>query len=133
YRVLERHEHALARAILRFHREEVFAFETRLAPGDLVRHPAREDLRKRRLAALVRPHHRVDLAVVDREVDSLQDLLAGALHLQVLDFEHRRPLRCARRAHPTVPSRFRLTPISFWPSTANSIGRVTKAFLPKPF
>src|SRR2546422_779406 len=130
--VLECHEHAFAGTVLRLHREQVLPFEAGRAPRDLVRHTAGQDLSQRRLSATVRAHDRVDLARLDRQVDSFQDLLAGHLHVQTLDLEHRHLLPGAGRAQPTVPSRARLTPISFWASTANSIGSFKKTCLQKP-
>src|SRR2546425_1927560 len=130
--ILECHEHAFAGTVLRLHREQVLPFEAGRAPRDLVRHTAGQDLSQRRLSATVRAHDRVDLARLDRQVDSFQDLLAGHLHVQTLDLEHRHLLPGAGRAQPTVPSRARLTPISFWASTANSIGSFRKTCLQKP-
>src|SRR5439155_26894105 len=75
---------------------------------------------------------RMDLPAADREVDPLQDFLAADLDLQVLDLEHPHSLPRPGRAQPTVPSRFRLTLISFWASTANSIGSFRKTCLQKP-
>src|SRR5205823_3348978 len=76
--------------------------------------------------------HRVDLLEPAILAYRLQDFLAADLDLQVLDLEHPHSLPRPGRAQPTVPSRFRLTLISFWASTANSIGSFRKTCLQKP-
>src|SRR4029079_5523990 len=75
-RVLEREEEALARALLGLEREQVQAVVRDRAASDIVAGTAREHVRERRLAGTVRSHDRVHLARVDREVESLENLLA---------------------------------------------------------
>ena len=86
-RVLERHEHAFARAFVRIHREQVLAVVEHFAARHLIFRVPRERAGQRALAGAVGPHDRVDLALADREVDALEDLLVVDFDLQVPDFE----------------------------------------------
>ncbi len=121
--ILEREEHALARAHLGRHGEKVHALE----PGGALRHdvagPPRQDVRERALARPVRAHDRVHLARADDEVDPLEDLVPVFLDgsVKIRDFE---------KIHPTDPSSE--TPSSFCASTANSIGSSLRTRLAKP-
>src|SRR5713226_2279745 len=85
-----------------------------------------EHLRQRTLARAVRSHDRVDLALADREVDTLEDFRAGDSDAKSLDLEQHLSL-----LHPTLPSR--LIPSKRVASTANSIGSSLKTSLQKPF
>ena len=76
-RVLERQEEALARPLVRRPLEDVLALVADAALGDLVARVAGDDVGQRALAGAVRPHQRVDLALVDGQVDALEDLLAS--------------------------------------------------------
>ena len=101
-RVLERHEHAFAGALVGIHVEQVLAVEGDVAAGHLVLRVAGQRTRQRALARAVRPHDGVHLAGVDGEVDPLEDLLAFGPNLQILDSQHamssRRILRVKRSA-----------------------------------
>ena len=121
-RVLERHEHAFARALVRIHVEQILAVVGHLAAGDLVLGMPGRRPRQRALAGPVRAHDGVDFAGVDVQVDPLEDLLAFGANLQILDIKH---------AYPTDdPSSETLS--SFCASTANSIGSSRKTSLQKP-
>ena len=86
--VLEGEEDA-ARAplIVRSHRQDVFAFEEHVAPGDGVAGPAGDDVGECALAGAVRAHDGVHLADVYGEVEALQDLLVSTEDVQVAYFE----------------------------------------------
>ena len=92
-RVLHREEEAGAGTRVDRHLEHVLAVEEDLALDDVVLRVAGDRVGEGGLAGAVRPHDRVDLALVDDEVDAAEDL-AGALvgldvDVQVLDLEHR--------------------------------------------
>jgi hypothetical protein len=76
-------------------------------------------------------HDRVHFADLDLEVDPLEDLPISHLGPEVLDVQHVASLRVCLEGYPTLPSR--LTPSSFWASTANSMGSSRKTSLQKPF
>src|SRR5205085_301935 len=101
HRVLEREEQAELRALVRLESGEGLALEADLAGRDDVRRPSHDDVRQRRLAAPVRAHDRVDLALPDDQIDPLQDLLALDLDAQPADLERRgsRLQRFSRRRH----------------------------------
>ena len=67
--------------------------------GHLVARVAGDDVGQGALAGAVRPHQRVDLALVDRQVDALEDLLAVDRGVQILDLEHRRRADPVTLAH----------------------------------
>jgi hypothetical protein len=98
-RVLEREEEASLRALIGLELEEALAVEEDLALGDLVRRVPHQRVGERGLARSVRTHHRVHLGNVDREIDALDDLLAGLLvrDVQILDLEHSHSLSLAKR------------------------------------
>ena len=77
------------------HLEDVLAVVADRALGHLVGRVAGDDVGERALAGAVRPHQRVDLALVDRQVDALEDLLVLDRGVQILDLEHRRLLAIA--------------------------------------
>ena len=76
HRVLQREEHAQARALIDLERQHVLALEDDLATIDRVAGVAHQRVGESRLAGTVGAHHRVHLALVDGERDSLEDLLA---------------------------------------------------------
>ena len=63
-RVLERHEDALAGALVGRHVEQILAFVEDLAAGDLVARMTGQRARERALARSVGPHDGVDFALV---------------------------------------------------------------------
>jgi len=93
HRVLERHEQAHAGALVGVGLGDVLAVEDDLALGHLEVRVTHDDVGERRLARPVRPHEGVDLALADREVDALEDLLVARLGVEVLDLEHGVPVR----------------------------------------
>src|SRR5207253_7447513 len=130
--ILEREEHALARPLLRGHREQVLAFVQHLAGGDGVGGMAGEHLSEGALPRAIRPHDGVHLAGLHRQVDALEDFFAFDRGVKILDLEQhlsRFPFPLSR--HPTLPSR--LMPSSRCASTANSMGSSLKTSLQKPF
>jgi len=122
-RILEGEEDALAGAFLGLQLRDVLAPVTDDALRDRVALAARDHMRQGALPRAVRPHHRVGLAQRDLEIEAAQDLAALDLDVQAADFEEGR--------HPTAPSR--LTPSSFWASTANSIGSSESTSRANPF
>ncbi len=73
-RVLEGEEQAALGALVGSELEQRLAVEQDVALGDLVGGVAHQRVRERRLAGAVRPHDRVLLVRVDREIDTLDDL-----------------------------------------------------------
>ena len=151
-RVLERHEHAFAGALVRIHVEQILALVGHLAARDLVLGMPGQRARKRALAGPVRAHDGVHFAGVHVQIDPLQDLFAFDADLQVLDFKHflvlsrgPTPTTCQpslslgplsihnwrwNSFYPTDPSSDTLS--SFCASTANSIGSSRNTSLQKP-
>ncbi len=84
-RILERHEHALARPLVGIHVEEVVTVVEHLPAGDHVLRVAGQHARERALAGPVRPHDGVDFARLDVEIDAIEDLLVLGLDLKILD------------------------------------------------
>ena len=62
---------------------DVLALEGDRALGHLERRVAHDRVGERRLAGAVGPHQRVDLALLDVEVEALEDLLVLGAHVQV--------------------------------------------------
>src|SRR4029077_17743326 len=88
-RILEREEDTRTSPLLRFHVEEILAVVLR-GPGDhRVRWMAGKHLRERALARTVRTHDRVDFALADREIHTLQDLGARDGNAKAFHFEQR--------------------------------------------
>ena len=85
HRVLERHEHAVAGALIGIHVEQVLALVENLPFGDLVAGMAGDGARQRALARAVRPHDGVHLAGLHREVDAAEDFLVFDANLEILD------------------------------------------------
>jgi hypothetical protein len=123
-RVLEGEEDPRTGAFFGLEGAEVLSVEEDLAAGDLVARLSSQNVGERTLARAVRAHDGVDLARPQGEVDALQDRSVTCAGAQIPDLED-------RRAHPTLPSR--LTPSSFWASTANSMGSSRSTCLQKPF
>ena len=89
-RVLEGEEEPALGALVGLQLDDVLAVEQDLALGDLVGRVAHQRVGERALAGAVRPHDRVHLVRVDREVDAADDL--GAVldrHVEVPDLEER--------------------------------------------
>ena len=79
--------------LIRIHLFDVFTVEEDLTIGDLVVGVTSDRVGERGLARAVRTHDGVDLAMVDGEVDALEDLKWAVLsfhgHVEVLDFQSR--------------------------------------------
>ena len=84
-RVLERQEEARLGPLVGLQREEVLAVERGRALGHLVVRVAHQGVAQGALARAVRAHQGVDLALAEREVDPLEDLLAVDGDVQVVD------------------------------------------------
>ena len=88
-RILEGEEQALGGALVRLHRRGFLAVEQDFALGDLVAGLAGEHIGERRLARAVRAHDGVHLALLDRQVEAVEDFLAVDFDVQVFDFKKR--------------------------------------------
>src|SRR3954471_14666263 len=88
-RVLERHEQAGAGALVGIGLGDVLALEEDLPLGDLEVGVPHDHVGERGLAGAVRPHQRVDLALLDRQVETLEDLLLSCPDVEVADLEQR--------------------------------------------
>src|SRR5262249_921003 len=88
YWIRDREDRPYARPHLGRYRERLLAPVDHRALRDLVPGPPRQHVRERRLAGAVGAHDRVHLAGVDREIHTLEDLVAAHGDVQVLDFEH---------------------------------------------
>ena len=89
HRVLEGEEHALGGALVRAHLQNAFAVEQHVAFGDGVVGLAGQHIGERRLAGAVRAHDGRDLALLDGQVETVEDLLALDLDVQIFDFKKR--------------------------------------------
>ncbi len=87
HRILEGEEHALGRALVGRHLQNAFAIEQHVALGDRVVVLAGQHIGERRLAGAVRAHDGRDLALLDRQVEAVQYLLAVDFDVQVFDFK----------------------------------------------
>jgi hypothetical protein len=87
HRILEREEHALGGALVRRHREQVFAPEQDLAAGHLVTRLARDHMGQRRFAGAVRAHDGMDLARVHNKRKPMEDFTLLDADLQIFDFK----------------------------------------------
>src|SRR5262249_7440140 len=121
--ILERHEHALARARFGIHREQIPPVVQHLPRGHLVFRVSRQHASQCAFARTVRSHDRVDLSGIDRQMDPAKDPPTPASNVQVCDCEH-----CDN--YPTLPSSVTLS--SFCASTANSIGNWRKTSRQNP-
>ena len=158
HRVLEGHEHALARALVGIHVEQIVPLVGHVAAGDLVFRMAREDARQGALAGAVRAHDGVHFAGVHVQIDPSQDLFVFGANFQISYIKHflvvvgPHPHTCQpslslgplirsnrvelgyptgrQSIYPTEPSSD--TDSSFCASTANSIGSSRKTSLQKP-
>src|SRR4051794_37578963 len=86
-RILERHEEAHPRTLVRVGLGDVLTLEGDRAIGHLEARVAHDRVGESGLAGAVRPHQRVDAAAVDVEADALEDLLVLGGHVQVADLE----------------------------------------------
>ena len=84
-RILERHEHAFAGALVGIHLEEVVPVVEHFAGGDDVFGVTGESACERAFARAVRPHDGVDFTSLDVEIDALEDQLVLGLNLKILD------------------------------------------------
>ena len=87
HRILERQEHALGGALVGRHLQQVFALEQDFAAGDFIARLAGDDMAQRRFAGAVRPHDRVDFALVHGERQPVENLTLLDTDLQVFDFK----------------------------------------------
>ena len=87
-RVLEGEEEARLGPLVGLHLQEVDAVDGGRALGHLVVRVARQGVAQGALARAVGAHQGVDLALADRQVDPLEDLLAADGDMQVLDRQH---------------------------------------------
>ena len=87
-RVLEGQEHTGGGALVGAHLEDVHAVEQDLAVEDLIILLAGDDVGQRRLAGAVGAHDGGDFAVLNGEVETVEDLLVLDGDGQVLDFDH---------------------------------------------
>ena len=83
--ILKRHEHALARTLVRRHLKQVLALVKHLAFGYLISRMASQNLGERRLAGAVWSHDGVNLALLHGQVNPLQDLVTVNACMQILD------------------------------------------------
>src|ERR687898_78270 len=83
-RVLEREEHPHLGSLVGFKLQDVLALEGYRALGNLVARMPHQHVRERALPRAVRAHDRVDLALPDLEVQTLDDLVAVNLNVQIL-------------------------------------------------
>ncbi len=87
-RILEGEEQAKPAAFIGFHLQDVLALEKRLTLGDFVVGMTHQGIGEGALATPVRAHDGVNLARVDGQVETLEDLLAAFdLDVQVANFE----------------------------------------------
>ena len=128
HRILERHEHALARALLGRHGQQIFPLITDGAGRHFVTVAPGEDVGQRALAGAVGAHDRMRLPGPRLQTQALEDRLVLHPRMQVFYLQHAR--HRARPAQPTAPSS--VTFMSFCASTANSIGNSRNTSLQKP-
>ena len=88
-RILKREEQTLGGALVGLHRQHVLPFEQDPALRDEVFLLAGEHIGERRLARAVRAHAGMDLPLLDREIETVEDLLGVDLDVQVFDFKQR--------------------------------------------
>src|SRR5690606_27073901 len=97
--------------LVRLHVEDALAAEEDVPVRHLVRGMTGDHLRERTLPRAVRPHDRVDLAIIDLEVDTPEDLdsFFGDFCVQVLDSEQRfrHPITISRARGAVCSSRGR--------------------------
>jgi hypothetical protein len=86
-RVLERHEQARARPLVRLGGGDVLTVEQHLALGDLEVRVPHQRVRQGRLARAVGAHQGMELARADVQVHALEDRLVTRRDVQVLDLE----------------------------------------------
>src|SRR5262245_17378138 len=75
-RILKRKEYTLARPLIRLKLEQILSQVDDLAFGHLVVRMPGENLGERALARAVRPHDRVNLTGLHREVEPFENLLS---------------------------------------------------------
>ena len=73
--------------LVRFKLEKILAFVKHLARDHLVRRMPGEHFRQSRFPRPVRPHDRVDLALVDLKIQALQNFLAVDTGMQIFYFK----------------------------------------------
>jgi len=85
---LEGEEHTFAGALFRREFQQVFSLEDDRTLRHFVRAATGQHLGERALARAVGAHDGVDLAGLNREVDALENFLAGDDGVQITDFKH---------------------------------------------
>ena len=83
--ILEGHEHAFTRALVRIHVEQVLPVVEHFPARHLVFGVPGQRAGERALAGAVRAHDGVHFAGFDVEIDALEDLFVLGLHLEILD------------------------------------------------
>src|SRR5216110_2420382 len=78
-----------ARTLLRLHVEQVFTLVLRASREHRIRRMTGEDLGQRALARAVRSHDRVHFTFANREIDTLEDLVARDCDTETFDFQQR--------------------------------------------
>ena len=86
-RILHDQENTFAGTVFGRHRQKVAAAEFDRAGSNLISGFAAQKIGQRRLAGAVRPHNRVDFALVDRQVEAFDDFPAGHAGMQILNFQ----------------------------------------------
>ena len=86
HRILKGHEDPRARPLIRRELEQVPAIVDYLAARHLVRRVAGQDLCQGRFAGAVGPHDGVNFALINFQIDALQDFLAINPCMQISNF-----------------------------------------------
>src|SRR5271166_3969248 len=97
-RILKGKENACARPLVWAKRQKIGALVDHFAFSYLIARLGRQDARQRALARTVRAHDRMNLARLEREIDTLQNLAAiGDAGMKVADFQKVRHERATFR------------------------------------
>lgn len=86
-RILHAEENAFAGAFFRRHGKQVFASETDFSGSNLISGFSGQNIRKRRFSGTVRPHNGMHLALVDSEVEVLDNLPVADAGAKVFNFQ----------------------------------------------
>jgi hypothetical protein len=87
YRILERQEQAQFASLVGGQCENVLTLVNHLTPHHLVAGVTGERISQRAFTGAIRPHERVDFALVDCQCDALQDFCVLHIHAKVADFQ----------------------------------------------
>jgi hypothetical protein len=87
HRILEREEHALGGAFVGAHLQDALAIQQHIAFGDGVVRLAGQNIGERRFAGAVRAHDGRDLPLLDRQVQTVENLLVLDLDMQIFNFK----------------------------------------------